>query len=220
MRTVEIAGRSWQWSEWDRSCGRYLQEHCEDALAPLQFVPEDRRRVCVQAGGNFGVWPWLLSFKFEQVITFEPEPEALACLRANVADRDNITVHDTGLGDAPTRGEMRMVHRNHGAQHIKFGEGPVEVITLDSLGLHVLDYLDLDIEGAEPFALEGAKETIARCKPVIAVEDWTKPGRDGKPHPGHHKFNYGHGQSGAEWLLAHGYRQVARITQDSIFVPA
>lgn len=41
---------------------------------------------------------------------------------------------------------------------------------IDSLGLTRLDFLKLDIEGMEPKALRGARDTVKRCKPVIQAE--------------------------------------------------
>ena len=46
----------------------------------------------------------------------------------------------------------------------------VESITIDSLELQRLDLLKIDIEGMEIEALAGAKDTIARCKPILFVE--------------------------------------------------
>jgi hypothetical protein len=126
-----------------------------------------------------------------------------------------------GLGAAPSVAQMHKSRRNHGAHRINFDTpGDVEVITLDSLDLPALDLLDLDIEGAEPYALEGAKETIAKYKPVIVIEQWRA--WDERKHAysrGHEKELYGNDYSGTQWLLDHGYKLVDRVTQDSIFMP-
>jgi FkbM family methyltransferase len=50
------------------------------------------------------------------------------------------------------------------------GKESVPAVTIDSLGLDRLDFLKLDIEGMEPAALSGARETIARCKPIVTAE--------------------------------------------------
>ncbi|TFY99106.1 FkbM family methyltransferase [Ramlibacter humi] len=47
---------------------------------------------------------------------------------------------------------------------------PVQVITVDSLGLERLDFFKLDVEGMEADVLRGARETLARCKPLLLVE--------------------------------------------------
>ncbi len=46
----------------------------------------------------------------------------------------------------------------------------VKCITLDSVGLARLDLLKLDLEGMESEALDGAKDTIERCKPILFIE--------------------------------------------------
>ena len=53
----------------------------------------------------------------------------------------------------------------------------VDAITIDSLGLHRLDLLKIDVEGMECEVLEGAKRTIRRCLPAIIIEH-TKAGPD------------------------------------------
>lgn len=46
----------------------------------------------------------------------------------------------------------------------------VRQLSLDSLELPRLDLVKLDLEGMEAEALDGAKETIARCKPILFIE--------------------------------------------------
>ncbi len=46
----------------------------------------------------------------------------------------------------------------------------VRQFTLDSLELPRVDLIKLDLEGMEQAALDGADETIKRCKPVMCVE--------------------------------------------------
>jgi FkbM family methyltransferase len=221
MAVHTFAGRSWQWTDEDRSCWRYLEAHWRDATAALEFVPDDRRALCVQAGGNFGVWPWLLAPHFKQVVTFEPHPTNYGLMRQNLHGTDNIETLPFGLGAQHGSVQLRTSRRNHGAHRLDFNEsGEIEVVTLDSLNLPALDLLDLDIEGAEPYALEGAKDTIARFKPVIVVEQWRgwMP-RENRESRGHEKELYGNDYNAGMWLRDHGYRLVKRVTQDEIYVP-
>lgn len=46
----------------------------------------------------------------------------------------------------------------------------VRQLSLDSLELERVDLIKLDVEGMEAEALEGAKETITRCKPIMYIE--------------------------------------------------
>ncbi len=54
---------------------------------------------------------------------------------------------------------------------------PVQKIALDNLGLARCDLIKLDVEGMEFEALEGARDTIERCRPVLLIEQ-IKAGRD------------------------------------------
>jgi hypothetical protein len=55
----------------------------------------------------------------------------------------------------------------------------VPLTTIDKLvadlRLERVDYIKLDIEGAEPRALTGAKETLAKYKPRISVASYHAP---------------------------------------------
>lgn len=44
------------------------------------------------------------------------------------------------------------------------------LVSIDSLALQRCDLIKLDLEGMEAEALDGAKETLARCKPILFVE--------------------------------------------------
>jgi FkbM family methyltransferase len=47
---------------------------------------------------------------------------------------------------------------------------PVTIRRLDDLGLHPA-YVKVDVEGAEPQVLRGLRETLARHRPILLVED-------------------------------------------------
>lgn len=49
-------------------------------------------------------------------------------------------------------------------------DGPLPVITVDSLNLPRLDLLKIDVEGFEVECLAGACDTLARCNPLIVAE--------------------------------------------------
>ena len=153
-----------------------------------------RTRTAVQAGGNIGLWPKRLADVFQRVITFEPEPVTRACLAANVPA--SVEIHAAALGERP--GVCGIKRRSVGS-HIVIDGDQIPVTTVDGLGLADVDFLQLDIEGYEWFALKGAADTIARCRPIIQVEL-----RD-------HGSKFGHGDRDVRALLAeYGYREISR----------
>jgi len=132
-------------------------------------------RVCVQAGGNFGIFPHYLSKKFDSVISFEPCPEVYELCKKNIQGRDNIRLIGKGLSDFV--GSCSMVRgpkENYGASHVNFSdEGGIPVTTIDSelAGEEACDLILLDVEGAEYRALKGAVNTIRKYRPVIVLEN-------------------------------------------------
>lgn len=124
-----------------------------------------RRRTVVQAGGNVGLWPRRLAQAFDRVITFEPDAASRACLEKNVPA--TVEVHGEALGAAV--GVCGLAHRSLGSHRVTDGD-TVTVTTVDALGLQDLDYLQLDVEGYEWHALQGARDTLRRCRPLVQVE--------------------------------------------------
>lgn len=155
------------WPELDRHARPSVIGTLPDAILPIEYCTQTR--TCVQAGGNVGVWANYFATVFNRVVTIEPDEENFACLLRNVSE-PRITPIKAALGKKRGRVGLHRVSDNAGAHFV--GEGDdVDVITIDSLQLDDCDLIVLDIEGAEPLALVGAWETIARCRPILMVED-------------------------------------------------
>jgi hypothetical protein len=98
--------------------------------------------------------------------------------------------------------------QNTGGRYVQDG-GEIPRITIDSLGLPSLGFLKLDVEGSEPFALMGARETLKRCRPIVLFEDK------------YHWIRYGLRPDAVEAVLRQaGYRSLARAGGDAIWGPA
>lgn len=197
-----LHGGLW-WPTYDAVCHGLAEAELFNLRRALDHVPD--RRVAVQAGGNVGQFPRALCERFEQVFTFEPNPDNMACLRVNAPDAIAL---QCGLGERFALSGMMVAGSNCGA-HWLVGDGPVPVLPLDAPGLARLDFLQLDIEGGELAAIRGAAATIGRCRPVIMIEDCGHSRRYGLPE----------GAVVQELVDRWGYRVVLRLDRDVVLVP-
>lgn len=136
----------------------------------LQYVQQ--WRVALDGGASYGSWTRRLSEKFDNVVAFEPVDDIYDCLVLNTNQCTNVKLHHAALGEdhkSVTVGEGKIYPNAGCATYI--GEGDTPMVPIDSLELNVLDFLKIDIEGYELKALEGAKETLLRCRPVIMFEE-------------------------------------------------
>lgn len=211
-KIIQGLGRDWSWPDNDTKCMKVVFDSTVDLVKATKHCKQ--KRTAVQAGGNMGVWPWVLSQQFAHVVTFEPDAECYALMQTNLLDRENIDSYCAGLWHK--RGLCKMDFNEHersdnrGAQFVVESDEGVYLGRLDSLGLTDCDLIYLDIEGAEMNALVGASETIGRCKPLIAVED---------KHLGE---RYGFHKGDIELMLAKefGYVVVDRPNRDVILTCA
>jgi FkbM family methyltransferase len=107
----------------------------------------------------------------EWCMAFEPDTVNYAKLVAKHSRR--ATLVPCGLSD-----KMEDVRFFPDGSSGRIGDGDVVIrtVTLDSvLGLNNVNYIKMDIEGAEPAAIRGSRDTIVRCQPRIAVASYHDP---------------------------------------------
>ena len=154
---------------------KWNKKDLESLKAVLSLVPN--KRVAVQAGGCLGVFAKHLASCFEHVYTFEPSPSMFSTLVWNVPE-ENVIKFQAALGSrhemvdpvCKLRGNDGKTVLHCGMTHLVPNQGYVPTIRLDDLALPACDLIYLDVEGYELFALQGARETITKYKPVIACE--------------------------------------------------
>jgi len=155
-------------SRWIEECGDLVHEPTVRAeICPL-LHPGD---VVVDAGAFLGghtrayldtVGPT------GRVLAFEPNPVSFECLKHNCPQAE---LNNCGLGTSERFVTGSDDPNNHGAHSLSYHQdGPMRVITLDSLKLERLDFFKLDVEGWEYRAISGALGTISRCRPILYVE--------------------------------------------------
>ena len=145
-------------------------------LQLLQKLGIMKNRGVIQAGGHCGAYPFAFTEFFDMIFTFEPNALSFHCL-VNNCQGENVIKMNVALGKSTGRVKsFSVVNENTGMNQVKdSGDDKyyIPMITLDSLGLTDIDLIELDLEGYEYDALLGAKETIARNKPVLMIENAT-----------------------------------------------
>lgn len=148
---------------------------------------------CIDAGACWGDSTMYFSTKAGRggkVFAIEFIPGNLKILEKNVAlnpNASNVTIIQRPLWAIP---DLSVWYTDKGpASRVSFdpiddADGKVNTYTIDQLveeqNLNKLDFIKMDIEGAESFALQGAKNSLIRFKPKLAIciyhslEDFTK----------------------------------------------
>lgn len=142
--------------------------------------------VVVDVGAHIGRYTLVAARKTSKVIAIEPEPSNFSMLKSNIRLNGFSNVVALPLALTMNQGRVPMyipVSGNTAASSIdrtwsKRGDKPqntkvveVEGDTLDNLmaplGLRVIDWLKIDVEGHEVAVLQGALKALRRTKRVI-----------------------------------------------------
>ena len=174
--------------------GKVWEEHVLSRM--LDYVRVNSN--VVDVGANYGSYSAYFSKKVGRggtVTSFEPQPYLNRICSTNLVlnDIQNVKLEQTSLGHAEITTEMssnlsdgastsqdfqtaldesKLI--NYGGRQIGVGGESITMKTLDSFKITNLSLLKVDAEGSEPLVFWGAKETIAREKPVIFGEDKQK----------------------------------------------
>lgn len=126
-------------------------------------------------GANVGDWAREASraFPAARIHCFEAIPETCARLRENARGHPNIEVHEFGLADRECELEFKHYPGAPGLTSIFDFPHAAEAVRvrgrvragdefLRSAGLRSVDFLKIDVEGAELLVLQGLHESLAR----------------------------------------------------------
>lgn len=179
----------------------------QDAARRTSIELCPRRGLALDIGANVGLWSRDLCQFFDRVIAFEPVTDFRACLERNVSAQ-NLEIRPCALGAVDTQINMIITQENTGHSHVdtaSLGQGSIDMHRLDSLDLPHIDYIKIDCEGYELPILQGAEQTVRRCRPILVIED--------KKHK-----DVGHDQyTGAiDLLLSWGARRLQQVRNDVI----
>lgn len=130
-------------------------------------------RGAIDVGAHCGLWSMDLVNKFGVVHSFEPVALHRECFKRNVT-KNNAVLYPFALGEKEGNISIHTSNTSSGDSWVN-GDGDIPLKRLDDFDLHDIDFIKLDCEGYELFALRGGEETLKRCKPCVIVEQ--KPGR-------------------------------------------
>lgn len=123
-------------------------------------------KVCIDAGANIGTLTQVMLDAGCTVHAFEPNPQAIECLRHNCP---GAATYEIALGSKSGSAWFTQLD-NAGASFLSdSGQFKVKTAKLDDMRL-CPGLIKIDVEGYEVALLEGASDTIKECRPVIVCE--------------------------------------------------
>ena len=140
----------------------------------------DKNSVVVDAGANIGNHTLYFANEcnVKKIYAFEPVPYTYKILAKNIEINnlgERVEAICAGLSDKVTSGAIKTCDlKNLGGTNIMpYENGGMKLITLDSMKIkEKIDFIKIDVERMDYETLCGAKETILRDKPTIAIESF------------------------------------------------
>ncbi len=186
---------------WNTPKGRYWIPDGSDYVLPFNLAEQQRKiygtgengpranDVVLDCGANVGVTlREELAAGARKIVAIEPAPENLECLRRNFTEEigsGRVLVVPKGVWDKDDFLTLRVDPRNSAADSFVIQRpgavnvAKVPLTTVDAIvrDMHLerVDYIKMDIEGAEPRALQGAHDTLAKFKPRLSIASYHQP---------------------------------------------
>jgi FkbM family methyltransferase len=106
---------------------------------------------------------------YRSVYVFEPDPSNYRKCEANLSGHRDIHFHRLGLSDS--KAILNMCSQNSSSVISDSGSVSIQVDSLDNIltSADAPTFIKMDIEGAEALAIEGARHTIHRHHPRLAI---------------------------------------------------
>jgi FkbM family methyltransferase len=159
----------------------------QDWLMNSSSVQVRKGDIVLDCGGHVGVFTnKALEMGAAKVVAIEPNPVNIECLRRNFAAEiatGRVVVMPKGVWDVEKTITLYLAVKNSGMGSMihEQGGGAIEVpvTTIDKmvqeLGLPRVDFIKMDIEGAEREALRGAMETLRHSRPRLMLDSYHEP---------------------------------------------
>jgi len=157
-----------------------IYEEFEVGLLPDKIKEGD---TVVDVGANIGYYTILFSKlvgDMGRVFAFEPDPVNFAILKKNIALNNcaNVVLEQKAVSNKSGKLTLYINDENRGDHRI-YDSGDerktveIEVTRLDDYVKSPINFLKMDVQGAEIFVLEGAEQTLQKSKTLkIFSEFW------------------------------------------------
>lgn len=167
MGTVVVAGTTFRILD---SLDPGLFKADESVIASHWMV--GRGSICMDVGFGPGTWSLVAMARGAKVFSFDPKPDAIELLRAQMALNGFSTGHLLPFGLWHEDAILPMCDSSFKWEGEVMGTFPVTTLDrfLDGIHLRGIDCINMDVEAAELEVLRGARRTIARYKPKVIVE--------------------------------------------------
>jgi FkbM family methyltransferase len=202
LKASKVINKDEKYEQWETPKGTYWIASGSRYVLPFNLAEQERRiygagqnfvrpgDVVLDCGANIGVFVTeSLKAGAKTVVAIEPAPENIECLRRNFKDEiasGRVIVYPKGVWDKDDFLAMNIDDHNSAADSFVInpkdahatGE-KLPLTTIDKLvaelNLPSVDFIKMDIEGAEVKALHGGRESIAKYHPRMALSVYHEP---------------------------------------------
>lgn len=147
--------------------------------------------VALDIGANIGAYALGWAHRMHEwgsILAIEAQERIFYALAGNVAINNCFNVQAIWGAAASKSGFMAMPELDHCKftnfgglslvekdlgdinEYKPIGKVKIQTVAIDDFKLQRVDFIKIDVQGMELDVLNGAKETISRCKPVIVIE--------------------------------------------------
>lgn len=162
--------------QYRRFCAFYGKQYFD-----LPYLYKEDEEVFVDAGAldgstslQFAQW---CDYKYKEIYTFEPDPASKERCLKNIKDWNLDRINFIAKGTYDKEDRLSFFATGDGGAAIdNSGKDFIEVTSIDKiLEGKKATFIKMDVEGSELASLRGAKKTILKYRPKLAISVYHKP---------------------------------------------
>ena len=180
--------RGWEW-KWEFKRDMVLEWYERETVVLCRRILKPGM-TALDIGAHIGYFTRLFSVLVGtegKVYAFEPYPENFCLLQTNISRLANIVLLNKAISDTNGVNRLFMSNANSGSHslfqpvvmlrnHTVSPSLESEIVTLDTFweesGRPSIDFIKMDIEGAEPRALRGAQQLLRHNKKLTLITEF------------------------------------------------